>query len=280
MILDGKKVSKLIREKVAKEVAKINDKLKLLVILVGSNDASKLYIRYKEKACKEVGIDTETLRLSEDTSEEELLEIIKKANNDITTHAILVQLPLPKHINSQRIIKAIDPNKDVDGLTMVNQAKLFNNVKGIIPATPKGVISILNHHNINLEGLDALVVGRSNLVGKPLSMLLVNENATVTIAHSKTKDLTKIAKSSDLIVAAAGSVNLITKEMVKKDVIIVDVGTNRIDGKVVGDVAFDEVKDIASFITPVPGGIGPMTIASLLENVLECYKLIKESIWN
>jgi|SRR5690554_276831 len=278
MILDGKKVSKLIREKVAKEVAKINDKLKLLVILVGSNDASKLYIRYKEKACKEVGIDTETLRLSEDTSEEELLEIIKKANNDITTHAILVQLPLPKHINSQRIIKAIDPNKDVDGLTMVNQAKLFNNVKGIIPATPKGVISILNHHNINLEGLDALVVGRSNLVGKPLSMLLVNENATVTIAHSKTKDLTKIAKSSDLIVAAAGSVNLITKEMVKKDVIIVDVGTNRIDGKVVGDVAFDEVKDIASFITPVPGGIGPMTIASLLENVLECYKLIKESI--
>ena len=272
MILNGKEVSKLIRKRVNSEVTNINEEITLLVILVGDDPASQIYVSSKEKACRDVGITPITLYLDKNISEDELIRKIHEANNNPKIHAILVQLPLPKHMNEKKVINEISPNKDVDGLTNVNQGKLFNNLKTIIPATPLGVMHLIEEYHLEVAGKTALVIGRSNLVSKPLAMLLLAKNATVTIAHSRTENLNEMTKLYDIIISCVGKPNFITADMVKKDAVIIDVGINRVNGKVVGDVSYDEVAKVASYITPVPGGVGPMTIASLLENVLECYK--------
>jgi len=273
MVLDGKYVSGLIRERVKGEVALLNDTVKLLVILVGNDPASQIYVASKEKACKKAGIKSETIVLEDNISQKALIQVIQAANDDPNIHGILLQLPLPKHLVTHEVINYIDPKKDVDGLTDVNQGKLFNGEKTIVPATPKGIMHIINHYHIELKGKNAVVIGRSNLVGKPISMLLLDEHATVTMAHSRTSNLKEITKKADIIVSAVGKPLFITADMVKQDAVIIDVGINRLHTKVVGDVDYKAVEEIASAITPVPGGVGPMTIASLLENVVECYKL-------
>lgn len=272
MILNGKEISKLVRRRVRDEVAKIQEQITLLVILVGDDPASQIYVSSKEKACLDVGIKPITWYIDKNISENDLIAKIHKANNDDTIHGILVQLPLPKHLDEKKIINEISPNKDVDGLTNINQGKLFNNLKTIVPATPLGVMHLFDEYKIDLEKKNALVIGRSNLVSKPLAMLLLNKNATVTIAHSKTKDLDKLATNYEIIISCVGKPNFITANMVKEGAIVIDVGISRLNGKVVGDVCYEEVAKKASYITPVPGGVGPMTIASLLENVLECYR--------
>lgn len=274
-LIDGKEVSKIIKAEVKKQITDMMISPKLLVILVGDDPASKVYVSSKEKASKLCGINAETLVLDKDISEEELISIIKKANEDESVNAILVQLPLPKHIDSSKIVNAIDPLKDVDGLSLLNQGKLMAGERGIVPCTPKGVIKLLKYYNINLDGAKALVIGRSILVGKPVGMLLLNENASVTYAHSHTKDLKEACLNSDVIVVAIGKAKALKEDMVKEGAVIIDVGINRTDDGLVGDVDFENVKDKASFITPVPGGVGPMTIACLMENVLECYLMQK-----
>lgn len=273
MILDGKKTSELIVKKVAKEVTSLPEPLTLAIILVGNNPASQVYVKNKIKACNEAGIGVKDYRLDENATQREVMQIIHDCNKDVTVHGILVQLPLPSHLDQDLIINAIDPKKDVDGLTLINQGRLFNGMEAIIPATPKGVITLLQKYFIDISGKNALVIGRSNLVGKPLALLLLQKNATVTIAHSRTSNLKEIAKRADILVAAVGKPLFVTADMVKKEAIVVDVGINKVEGKIVGDVDFQEVKEVASYITPVPKGVGPMTIASLLENIVCCYKM-------
>lgn len=273
MILDGKETSKIVRERIKEVVSKIDEKIKLLVILVGDDPASQIYVSSKEKASKSVGIKPVTWYLDKNITQKELINKIHEANNDPSIHGILVQLPLPKHLEEQIIINEIDPLKDVDGLTYINQGKLFNNQKTIVPATPLGVMKIFEEYKMDIASKNALVIGRSNLVSKPLAMLLLQKNATVTIAHSKTKNLKEIAKTMDIVISCVGKPKFITADMIKEDAIVIDVGISRYIGRVIGDVAFDEVSLIADAITPVPGGVGPMTIAALLENVVECYKL-------
>ena len=273
MILDGKLVSDIIRTKVKEEVASISEEIKLLVILVGNDPASQIYVASKEKACKKAGIKSITKVLDENVTQKELIQTIKEANEDRSIHGILLQLPLPKHLVEHEVINQILPYKDVDGLTDINQGKLFTGQKAIVPATPKGIMHILNHYQIEIAGKNTVVIGRSLLVGKPVAMLLLQENATVTMAHSKTKNLKEITKKADILVSAVGRPNFITADMVKPEAVVIDVGINRVHGYVVGDVEYSEVENIAGYITPVPGGVGPMTIASLLENVVECYKL-------
>lgn len=275
-IMDGKEVSKEIKEEVKNKVALLALKPKLLVILVGEDPASKIYVASKEKACKACGISAETIYLNEDISQKELIDVIEKANLDKSVNAILVQLPLPDHINTKDVINAIDPLKDVDGLTGLNQGKLFMGQEGIVPCTPKGVMHLFDKYNVDLTGKSAVVIGRSLLVGKPLAILLLNKNATVTMAHSKTKNLKEICASSDVIVSCVGKPKFITADMVKEGAIVIDVGINRVHGTIVGDVDYLNVCDKCLRITPVPGGVGPMTIACLLENVLECYNMQKE----
>jgi methylenetetrahydrofolate dehydrogenase (NADP+)/methenyltetrahydrofolate cyclohydrolase len=273
MILDGKKTSELIVKKVAKEVTSLPEPLTLAIILVGNNPASQVYVKNKIKACNEAGIGVKDYRLDEKATQREVMQIIHDCNKDVTVHGILVQLPLPSHLDQDLIINAIDPKKDVDGLTLINQGRLFNGMEAIIPATPKGVITLLQKYFIDISGKNALVIGRSNLVGKPLALLLLQKNATVTIAHSRTSNLKEIAKRADILVAAVGKPLFVTADMVKKEAVVVDVGINKVEGKIVGDVDFQEVKEVASYITPVPKGVGPMTIASLLENIVCCYKM-------
>ena len=275
-IMDGKETSRELKEKVKEKVRLLPTKPKLLVILVGEDPASKIYVASKEKACKACGISAETVTLDANISQKEIIDVIEKANKDKSINAILVQLPLPDHINTQDVINAIDPLKDVDGLTSVNQGKLFLGQEGLVPCTPKGVMHLFEKYNVDLTGKKALVIGRSILVGKPLSILILNKNATVTIAHSKTKNLKELCLSSDVIVSSVGKPKIITADMVKEGTIIVDVGINRVHGTIVGDVDYLNVCDKCARITPVPGGVGPMTIACLLENVVECYNLQKE----
>lgn len=272
MILDGKMVAEEIRHKVAEEVALIAEPITLALILVGENPASMLYVKNKIKACEEVGIKVKDYFLSEKTTQKELIQIIEDCNNDANVNGILVQMPLPVHIDTKMVINTINPIKDVDGLTILNQGYLMNDLDCVVAATPKGVITILQKYFIEIAGKNVVVVGRSHLVGKPLSLLFLQKNATVTIAHSKTQNLKEVTKKADILVAAVGKPKFITADMVKKDAVVIDVGINKVDGKTVGDVAFDEVSEIASYITPVPKGIGPMTIASLLENIVICYK--------
>lgn len=273
MILNGKEISKIIKGRVKQEVSELPTKVKLLVFLVGNNEASKVYVSNKERACKEVGIISQTVLLDEFVTQRELILKIKEANSNPEINGILVQLPLPSHLDEKAVINAIDPIKDVDGLTIHNQGCLFNGLKTIKPATPYGVMHLLSEYKIDVAGKNALVIGRSNLVGKPLAMLLLEKNATVTIAHSKTKNLKDIAKRSDIIISCVGKPFFVTADMIKPDTIVIDVGISRFHGKIVGDVDFPEVEKVALYITPVPGGVGPMTIATLMENVVECYKI-------
>lgn len=275
-ILDGKLVSKKIQEEIKKEVSELSKKPCLLVILVGDDQASQIYVSSKEKACKRVGMESKTIVLEENISQKELIKIIQKANEDKNINGILVQLPLPNHMNTKAVVGAIDPIKDVDGLHAVNQGKIMLGESGIVPCTPKGVIRLLDEYHVDLTGKNAIVIGRSILVGAPLAQLLLHKNATVTIAHSKTKNLKELCANMDVIISAVGKPKMITEDMVKEGAIIVDVGINRVLGTLVGDVDYLSVAPKTSRITPVPGGVGPMTIACLLENVLECYKLQNE----
>ncbi len=276
-ILNGKEIAKSFREDFKVEIEEFNKEYKknisLAVILVGNNDASERYVKHKEKACVDAGIKFTLVRIEESISEDELKETIIVLNEDSSINGILVQLPLPKHINERNIIDQIDPLKDVDGLTLENIAKIQTGEEQLIPCTPLGILKMLEYHNINLEGVSACVIGRSVLVGKTLANLLTNRSATVTLCHSRTKELSKVSAQSDILISATGIPKLVTKDFVKKDAIVIDVGINMLEGKLVGDVDFDNVKDIASLTTPVPGGVGPMTVAMVLHNTLKCAKL-------
>lgn len=272
-IMDGKAVSKIVKEEVKKEIKELNIKPKLLVIIVGKDPASMVYVSSKEKACKQCLIEAETVCLEENASQKDVIDVIEKANKDKNINGILVQLPLPNHIDTEYVINKIDPDKDVDGLTNINQGKLVNGVKGIVPCTPKGIMRLFREYAVDLNGKNAIVIGRSVLVGKPIALLMLQANATVTVAHSKTKNLVDICKSKDVIVSAVGKPKFVTGEMVKEGAVVIDVGINRVHGTLVGDVDYYEVSEKAARLTPVPGGVGPMTIACLMENILECYKI-------
>lgn len=273
VILDGKALSAQILNEIKQKVSALDKKPSLAVIIAGDNKASEIYVKNKEKKALEIGFNSKVIKLPQNVSATELKAVINDLNNDDNIHAVLLQLPLPKHLNAAEFLELIDPKKDVDGFHPINTGKLLTNSNPYaVSCTPKGIITLLKKYNIELSGKNALVIGRSNIVGKPLSLLLLNENATVTMAHSKTKDLPKIAKSADIIIAASGVCALVTKDFVKEGAIVVDVGITRDEtGKIKGDVAFDEVSKIASYITPVPGGVGPMTIAMLMQNTLELY---------
>jgi methylenetetrahydrofolate dehydrogenase (NADP+) / methenyltetrahydrofolate cyclohydrolase len=271
-ILDGKKIASKIKEELRLEIEKLKEKGTvpgLAVILVGDDSASKIYVASKKKACDEIGIYSQVLEMPENTTQQELEDTIEKLNQDEKIHGILVQLPLPKNIDEEKIIEAIDPKKDVDCFHPENVGKLFIGAEKFLPCTPAGIIEILQRNGIEIAGKECVVVGRSNIVGKPLAIMLLVENGTVTIAHSKTKNLEEVTKRADILVAAVGKAGLITKNMVKKGVVVIDVGMNRLsNGKLVGDVDFDQVKELADAITPVPGGVGPMTIAMLMKNTI------------
>lgn len=272
MIIDGKALAKEKRAEIAKQVEALKEKgvtPGLAVVLVGEDPASQIYVRNKHKACEEVGIYSRKITLPEETTEEELLKIIDELNNDPEIDGILVQLPLPKHIDPDKVILSISPDKDVDGFHPVNAGRLLAGQDGFFPCTPLAVMELIKSAGVDVSGKEAVVVGRSNIVGKPVSMLLLRENATVTICHSKTKDLADVCRRADILVAAVGRPEMITSDYVKEGAVVIDVGINRVgEKKVVGDVAFDEVKDKAAYITPVPGGVGPMTITMLLYNTL------------
>ncbi|HNZ77342.1 MAG TPA: bifunctional 5,10-methylenetetrahydrofolate dehydrogenase/5,10-methenyltetrahydrofolate cyclohydrolase [Bacilli bacterium] len=276
MILDGKKTADMITMRIAKEVADIEDKITLSIFLVGQDPASIVYVNKKLKACDDAGILVDSHFLNDNITQKELIKLVEDCNKNPDIHGILVQMPLPSHIDADVILNTIDPNKDVDGLTIINQGKLLAGEETIVPATPKGVISILKKNYIDIPGKNVVVVGRSRLVGKPLALLFLQNNATVTIAHSKTTNLKEVTKRADILAVAVGIPNFITADMVKKDAVVIDIGINKIEGKLIGDVKYAEVSEVASYITPVPKGIGPMTIASLLENVLICYQIQKK----
>ena len=276
MIIDGKKEAKLLREEIKKEILKIkkskNKVPSLTVILIGNYTPSQIYVKNKEKNSKEVGMNSDVIKYSDDVSEKEILNKIKELNNDQNVSGILVQLPLPKQIDKEKIINSIHPSKDVDGFNPVNVGNLSSGYQGLVPCTPMGCLMLIKKVEKNLSGKHAVIIGRSNLNGKPMAQLLLKENCTVTIVHSKTKNLQQECLKADILVAAVGVPNLVKKDWVKKDAIVIDVGINKLNDKIVGDVEFDQVKDIAKAITPVPGGVGPMTIACLLKNTLECFK--------
>ena len=276
MIIDGKKEAELLREEIKKEILKIkkskNKVPGLTVILIGNYTPSQIYVKNKEKNSKEVGMNSDVIKYSDDVTEKEILEKIKELNNDQNVSGILVQLPLPKQIDKEKIINAIHPSKDVDGFNPVNVGNLSSGYQGLVPCTPMGCLMLIKKVEKNLSGKHAVIIGRSNLNGKPMAQLLLKENCTVTIVHSKTKNLQQECLKADILVAAVGVPNLVKKDWVKKDAIVIDVGINKLNNKIVGDVEFDQVKDIAKAITPVPGGVGPMTIACLLKNTLECFK--------
>jgi methylenetetrahydrofolate dehydrogenase (NADP+)/methenyltetrahydrofolate cyclohydrolase len=276
MILDGKKEAALLREKIKKEIIilkKNNNKAPgLTVILIGDFVPSQIYVRNKEKNSKEVGINSEVVKYSRYVSEKEVLEKIEELNHNNNVSGILVQLPLPAHINKEKIINAISPKKDVDGFNPINVGNLASGYNSIIPCTPLGCLYLIRKVEKNLTGKHAVIIGRSNLNGKPMAQLLLKENCTVTVVHSKTKDLKAECQKADILVVAVGVANLVKSDWVKKDSIIIDVGINKVGEKIVGDVDFEQVKDKVKAITPVPGGVGPMTIACLLQNTLECFK--------
>lgn len=275
LTLSGTELAKEIKVDVSR---KIEEHLKegkrppcLVTILVGDDSASKVYVANKEKACNSVGIINDTIKLPEYTSENDLLRVIDFYNNDITVDGILVQLPLPAHINSDVIIKAINPDKDVDCFHPVNVANLWLGKDGIKPCTPQGIIDLLDYGNIDLRGKHVVVLGRSNIVGLPVAKMCLDRNATVTVCHSKTKDLKEITRTADVLIVAIGKPKFINNSHLKPGAVVIDVGINRVDGKLCGDVDYDSIQLKASYATPVPGGVGPMTIACLLKNTLKCY---------
>jgi methylenetetrahydrofolate dehydrogenase (NADP+)/methenyltetrahydrofolate cyclohydrolase len=285
-IIDGKQVAADMRAELKAEVAKLKEQgivPGLGVILVGEDPASKSYVTAKERTCEEIGIYSDDNRLPAETSQQELLALVEKMNNDPKIHGILVQLPLPKHLNEAEVLLAIDPDKDVDGFHPMNVGKMMVGEKGFLPCTPHGVIQLLIRSGVTIEGANVAIVGRSNIVGKPLANMLIqkqpNRNATVTVCHTRTKDLAHQTRQADIIIAAAGRPNTITADMIKEGVVVIDVGVNRVEDatkkrgyRLVGDVDFEAVKEKASFITPVPGGVGPMTITMLLYNTVESAK--------
>ena len=273
-IIDGKalavkKQTELV-EKVEKLKAETGVVPGLVVILVGDDPASQVYVRNKERSAKKAGFLSETVRLSESISEEELIQVIEQYNEDDRFHGILVQLPLPAHINDKRVILAIDPKKDVDGFHPINTGHLWHGRPVMVPCTPAGIMELLREYDIDLEGKTAVIIGRSNIVGKPMSIMLLNENATVTIAHSRTKNLKELAKEADILVAAIGRGHFVTADFIKEGAVVIDVGMNRsAEGKLIGDVDTAGAMGIASHITPVPGGVGPMTITMLLQQTID-----------
>lgn len=276
-IIDGKVISQEIRNEVAADVAALQEKSGVIpglaVVIVGEDPASQIYVRGKEKACQEVGIYSEKHELPADVSEEELASLVNKLNAEPKIHGVLVQLPLPKHINEDTIIDTIDPKKDVDGFHPVSVGNLLIGKPGFLPATPYGIIVLLERSGIDIAGKNAVVVGRSNIVGKPVAVLLLQHNATVTICHTKTRDMTEHTKMADILVTAVGKAKIITADMVKDGVVVIDAGTTRVEGKLYGDVDYDDVARKAAAITPVPGGVGPMTIAMLMQNTLKAAEM-------
>lgn len=270
-LLDGKIIAAEVEEQLRVRVKKLADQGMvpgLRVILVGDDPASQTYVNNKEKACQRLGIHSETLRMSGETTQEELEEAIRNANQDPSVHGILVQLPLPEHLDSDRALSLIVPDKDVDGFHDINAGRLSRGLDCTVACTPKGALYMLKHAGISIDGREAVIVGRSNIVGKPMAMLLLKENATVTICHSHTADLASHTRRADILVAAIGKPRFITADMVKDGAVVVDVGINRVDGKLCGDVDFENVSRKASWISPVPGGVGKMTIAMLMENTV------------
>ena len=276
MIIDGKKASAALREELKEKVSKLKSTYNtvpgLTVILVGEDPPSKIYVKNKEKSEVEVGINSEVIHYPDNIEEKVVLDKIKELNKNDKVSGILVQLPLPKHIDKRKVIETIDPSKDVDGFHPVNVGNLSSGYDSTIPCTPLGCYLLIKNTEKNLNGKHAVIIGRSNLNGKPMTQLLLKENCTVTITHSKTKDLKAECKRADIIVAAVGKPKLVKADWVKKDAIVIDVGINKTDSGLVGDVDFDEVSKVAKAITPVPGGVGPMTIACLLSNTVECFK--------
>jgi len=276
-IIDGKKIADRILNDIKGKIKSMKEKPGLAIVLVGNNPASEIYVGSKEKAFREVEGYCERHNLDKDTSEFDLMNLVNQLNNNQRIHGILVQLPLPKQIDENLITNSIAPHKDVDGFTSVSLGHLFSGHGIIAPATARAVIHLIESTGIKIEGKNAVVVGRSNIVGKPVAMMLLEKNATVTVCHSKTRNLAEHTKKADILVAAAGKPKLITKEMVKEGAVVIDVGINRVNGKIVGDVDFENVKEVAGFITPVPGGVGPMTIAMLMENTLKAMELAEKA---
>ena len=276
-LIDGKKISAEVKAKVAEDVAALKEKgisVGLAVVIVGNDPASRVYVNSKKKACALCGIDSYEYALPEETSEEELLALVAKLNADKRVNGILVQLPLPKQIDEHKIIAAIAPEKDVDAFHAVNVGKIMIGDFDFLPCTPAGCMDLIDSTGVDITGKNCVVIGRSNIVGKPMAMLLLHRNGTVTICHSKTKDLADITRRADILVAAVGKANFVTADMVKEGAVVIDVGMNRLpDGKLCGDVDFTAVSEKASFITPVPGGVGPMTIATLMRNTVTAAKL-------
>ena len=271
-MIDGRAVAKAFKEEIALKTAQMitaGIQPHLAVVLVGENPASQVYVRNKENGCIKAGIRSTVIRLSETCSQEELEKTVTALNEDGSVHGILVQLPLPKHLDEARVLRLIDPDKDVDGFHAMNSGRLMNGQPGFVPCTPLGVMKLLKSYGIDPAGKHAVVIGRSNIVGKPMAMLLLGANATVTVCHSRTQNLAEITRQADILVAAVGRANFVTADMVKPGAAVIDVGINRVDGKIVGDVDYDAVSEAAGYITPVPGGVGQMTIAMLLSNTLD-----------
>ncbi|MEK6972675.1 MAG: bifunctional 5,10-methylenetetrahydrofolate dehydrogenase/5,10-methenyltetrahydrofolate cyclohydrolase [archaeon] len=278
-LLDGLTLSKSIEETISKKVSDFKQKNGIIpclaVILAGNNAASELYVRKKQEACKNVGINSLKFYFAENVSEEELLKKVEEINSDKKIHAAIIQLPLPKHINKTKILNALCPYKDADGFTCWNLGRTLQGEEEFLPATVQGIITLLEHYKIDLKGKHAVIVGHSLIVGRPLAEALLNRNATVTVCHKETKNLANHAKLADILISAVGKPNLITAKMVKKGAVVIDVGTTKVGNKLFGDIDFKNVKKKASFITPVPGGVGPMTVSSLLENTLKCAEKLR-----
>ena len=275
-IIDGKALAEKLQAKLAEKTEKLKEETGqepgLVVILVGDNPASQVYVRNKERSALAAGFRSEVVRLPESTSQEELLTLIAKYNQDPAWHGILVQLPLPAHIDDEAVLLAIDPDKDVDGFHPTNMGRLWSGHPLMIPSTPAGIMEMFREYKVDLEGKNAVVIGRSNIVGKPMAQLLLSKNATVTLTHSRTHHLAKIAKKADILVVAIGRGHFVTKDFVKEGAVVIDVGMNRDEnGKLIGDVKFDEVAEVASLITPVPKGVGPMTITMLMEQTYQAF---------
>ncbi|MGN1358117.1 MAG: bifunctional 5,10-methylenetetrahydrofolate dehydrogenase/5,10-methenyltetrahydrofolate cyclohydrolase [Bacilli bacterium] len=270
-IIDGKEIKKQILDELKEEVSKLEIKPSLVVIQVGDNDASNVYIKQKAKMADYVGYNYKHIKLSEDITTEEVVEIIDELNNDKKINGVMVQMPLPNHIDTELVQNAVIPSKDVDGLSDLNAGLLFHNKDALYSCTPYGVMELLKRYKIQVEGRHVVVVGRSNLVGKPMSMMLTNAGATVTLCHSKTVDLSKYTKEADILISCVGKANFITEKMVKEGSVVIDVGITRSESGLCGDVKFDEVAPKTKYITPVPGGVGPMTVAMLGSNVLKAY---------
>lgn len=278
-IMDGKALSKKIREQVKEEVDRLKQKNifpKLAVVMVGEDPASKVYVRNKSKACSDTGIEYEEFLLDENTSMDELLKVIKELNERKDVHGILLQSPIPKPLDIYTAFETIDFRKDVDGFHPINIGRLTLKRQTFISCTPHGVMKLLEEYNINLKGANVVILGRSNIVGKPLAQCLLNEDATVTICHSKTKNIEEITKNADILISAIGKPKFVTADMIKEGAVVIDVGINRLETGIVGDVDFEEISKKASYITPVPGGVGPMTIAMLLHNVVIAAKYLEE----